>query len=215
MSVRLDGNDLAITGSTLGGVLDLARQEAETQRRVITDVVMDGQALTGDALDRSADADITGHDIELTTADPAALVSGSLLDAADALEASRPQLDELATSFQTGKHATALPKLAEVLGVWQVAQDVLTHGFALLGQDPESIPGLYSDKHASQHTGTGLGPLVDQLTAQLAEIRRSVEDQDFSAIADTLVYDLGPLAEPWSDALRRAAQLAAGQAGSG
>lgn len=199
MRVLLDGNEIPSREPTLAAAIDAGRAAAETAGRAIIEVSVDGQPVMGDALDRPPTEPIAGAEVRLTSTDPVSLVRSTLLDAADALESTRPQHGTIAEGLQAGEAGEALQQLSATLQVWQAAQDVLTRGFVLLGRDPGALP-------VPEGSGAdSVNQMVELLASELREIKRALGDQDLAAVADVVGYELEPMAEHWVSLLRDAA----------
>lgn len=199
MRVLLDGNEIQAREPTLAAALDAGRLAAEAAGRAIIEVVVNGEPVPGDQLDQPSADSIDGSEVTLTSTDPVALVTTTLLDAAEALESTREQHATIAEGLQAGEAGEALTELAATLQVWQAAQDVLTRGMMLLGRDPAGL---------SVPSGAGavsVQQMVEKLAEQLREIKRALGDQDLAAVADVVGYELEPMVEHWVALLRTAA----------
>ena len=202
MNVLLDDTPIEVEDQTLAAAMSAGVELAQREGRAVVEVFVDGRAVRGEDLTHASTRPIPGSRVELITADPAQLVRQSLEDAASALEACRGAHSNIAESLQTGADpASALGRLSETLSVWQGVQDVLARGYALLGRDPG---GLSLPEEVGG--GQSVSRLVETLGEQLREVRRSLEDHDFAALADVIGYELEPLAGTWAGVLRHAAR---------
>lgn len=199
MRVLLDGNEIPTTEPTLASAIDAGRAAAETAGRAIIEVVVNGEPVTGGGLDEPSTDAIEGAEVRLTSTDPVSLVKTTLLDAADALESTRPQHTEIAEGLQAGQAGGALEQLASTLQIWQAAQDVLTRGWMLLGRDAASLTP------PTESGADSVEQMVERLAVELREIKRALGDQDLAAVADVVGYELEPMAEHWVSLLRDAA----------
>ena len=97
-------------------------------------------------------------------------------------------------------------RLGEIIASWQrvlgaVAGAQRVEGVTL---DGEPLDGA---------AAFGAGPA--ELAPRLAEARDAIAASDWAGVADTLAYDMSPLAERWAESLRDAAgRLAAAPAGA-
>ncbi|MEO1583533.1 MAG: hypothetical protein AAFR96_03045 [Planctomycetota bacterium] len=199
MRVLLDGKEIEASEPTVASAIEAGRAAAEGAGRAIIEVVVNGEPLQGAGLDEPSPEPIEGGEVRLTSADPSLLVRATLLDAADALDATRAQHSAIAEGLQSGETAGALQELSSTLQVWQAAQDVLTRGWLLLGRDTATLD-------APQASGAdSIDAMVEQLAGDLQEIKRALGDQDLAAVADVVGYDLEPRAEHWVTLLRDAA----------
>ncbi len=199
MRVLLDGNEIQSREPTLAGAIDAGRTAAEAEGRAIIEVSVDGEPVAGDQLEQPSTAAIDGAEVTLTSTDPVSLVRTTLLDAADALESTRPQHAVIAEGLQTGEAGEALAHLSSTLQIWQAAQDVLIRGWMLLGRDPSTL-GVPPEAGVDS-----VEQMINRLAGELREIKRALGDQDLAAVADVVGYELEPLAEHWVALLRDAA----------
>jgi hypothetical protein len=202
MNVLLDMNPIDVVDESLAGAMSAAVEIAEQNGRTIVEVVLDGQPVLGDQLENASTDPIPSSNIEFVSADPVLLVQQSLFDAAEALASTRESHTEIAEKLQGGDEAPkALAQLGETLAVWQGVQDVLSRGYGLLNLDPGAlaIPNEIAG-------GKDLSTLFSELSDQLREVRRSLEDHDLASLADAVGYELEPMAQQWSQVLAFSAE---------
>ena len=202
MRVVLDGNEIHATEATLAGAIDAGRAAADAAGRAIIEVAVNGAPVRGEQLEQPSADPIEGAEVSMTSTDPVSLVKETLLDAADALEFTRPQHKAIAEGLQAGEAGDALQQLSSTLQVWQAAQDVLTRGWMLLGRDPGAIDV------PAEAGADSVDQMVERLAGELREIKRALGDQDLAAVADVVGYELEPMVEHWVALLRDAAAKA-------
>lgn len=201
MNVLLDDNPIEVEDQTLAAAMSAGVEIAQQTGRAVVEVLVDGKAVRGEELIDASTEPIPDARVELYTADPIELVSQSLRDAAAALESARGSHTDIAGRLQSGADIPeALSQLSGTLSVWQGVQDVLARGYALLGRDPSTL-----DLPDDVAGGKTLNDLLTELGGQLREVRRSLEDHDLAALADTVGYELEPLAGVWAGVLSHAA----------
>lgn len=201
MNVLLDDNPIEVEDQSLAAAMSAGVEIAQQAGRAVVEVLIDGKAVRGEELIDASTEPIPGAKVELFTANPVELVGQSLRDAAGALESARSSHADIASRLQAGSDtAEALNQLSGTLSVWQGVQDVLARGYALLGRDPSTLD--LPDEVAG---GKTLNTLIQELGEQLREVRRSLEDHDLAALADTIGYELEPLAGVWAGVLSHAA----------
>jgi len=206
MKVMLDQETIEVEHPSLAAAMATGVALAEDRGRTIIEVLVDGSPVRGEDLDNVSNDPIPDAEVRMLSADPVQLVRQSLFDAAEALESACEDHTAIANQLQSGAdHGKAMEQLGSTLAVWQGVQDVLARGYALLGQDPDSI-----QLPAELAGGRQVSQLLVELGGHLREVRRSLEDQDFAALADTIGYDLEPMARLWSGVLRLAADGCAG-----
>ncbi len=167
--------------------------------RVIIEVKADGLPLADDLVAAPPESAGGHSELRFTSADPRQLVRVTLMDAADAL--STAQADQLAAAdlINSGQTGPALEHLRSALATWQAVQDVLDRSAQLLGLNLSklggtAIPGLDSDE--------GFTPALEALTSHLSCVRTGLSDQDWSALSDTIGYDLDAQVNLWKRLLK-------------
>jgi len=194
MKAFLDQKQIDVQRPTLAAALAAGAAEAERQGRIVVEVRADGRSVTGDELESPSDTE-GAAEISMVTAEPRALVSVTLGDAAEALDQARPTHSRAAELVQQGQLADAIGAMETVLGAWGAARAALDQGSLVLGQDlADGIEGAKQE--------------IDGLASQLAELQRALADQDWSSVADVLAYELEPRAGAWSGLLRAASENA-------
>jgi len=198
MPVLLDDSPIAIDGPTMASALAAARAAAESQGRVITDIILDGCPVAENPLAPTiTDAPLApAADLRFVTADPVELVQASLREAAIGLDGVNTHQRAAAHAIQTGRFDHAMPSLSEAFTTWETARRTVTDGCGLLGLDPE---GLLVEVEGSP---VPLAGAVNMLLIRLTEIKRCLTAQDWCGLSDVLAYDLPADAELWRGLLR-------------
>ncbi|TVQ63224.1 MAG: hypothetical protein EA378_02750 [Phycisphaerales bacterium] len=196
MRVLLDGAELTVESASLRSALEAAAAAAAANGRVIVEVEADGSPVPADDLASPSSEPMQAGELQMTSADPRSLVAVTLHDAGDAVAQLREGQARAAEAVQSGKIEDALATLAQVLGVWQAAHDAVEKGAALLGIDLDAMR-LTLPSGANET----VGPRVQSLAAKLGELKRAVTDQDWTALSDTLAYDLDEESVAWAGML--------------
>jgi hypothetical protein len=199
VNVFLDGHPLRTPRPTLAGAFEAAVDATRPLGRVIIEVKADGLPLADDLVAAPPESAVGHSELRFTSADPRQLVRVTLMDAADAL--STAQADQLAAAdlINSGQTGPALEHLRSALATWQAVQDVLDRSAQLLGLNLStlggtSIQGLDPDE--------GFAPALEALTGHLSCVRTGLSDQDWSALSDTIGYDLDAQANLWKRLLK-------------
>jgi len=187
MKAYLDDKPIDVERPTLAGAVETATQHAARDGRVIVEVKIDGEVVSSDLLASPPETDLGQSEIALASADPRLLVRETLYDAAGALEQTRQGQIDCADQIQAGDMSDAFEALPKLLQEWQMVQEVLVGSARLLGTPVETL--LPEDD------------AVEALSNQLQQVRGAIERQDWSALSDTLAYDLAETAQQWSDML--------------
>ena len=199
MQVYLDDEAVIVSQPTLAAALEAGRDAAQNKGRVVIEATLDGEPIPDTLLDNPPDDPIEEAEVHFRTTDPAALVRTTLKDVGEAVEKIRPGQRHCAEQIQAGQLAEGLGSLADVLRIWEALHQTVANGSSLLGIDLDTIT-LSVDGNDIRVTEA-----VDQLSTHLGSIKRAVDNQDWSDLADVLMYDLDEQAALWSGLL---AQLA-------
>ncbi len=193
MQVYLDGQPLAVERATLASGLRAASEAAQKRGRVVVEVYVDGTMVSDTILSDPPDQ-VLGAEMRLISIEPKLLVRETLLDAAEALDKAGQEQTDAADEIQSGRVEGAMPLLQSAILKWQAVRDAVEKSASLL-----EIP------LNSRVAGPGernLGQVVDGLAASLTDVRRSLESEDWSGLADLLAYDMADQIKSWQLMLR-------------
>jgi hypothetical protein len=208
MNVTLDGTPLA-GAESIGEAVRAGVRAAREKQRLLVELSIDGARVKETEIDALlAGATVlerAAGEVAMISAEPRSLASVTLLDAAATLEASREDHEEAAKALQIGETGAALARLASVFGAWQTARDALHTSAALIGLPLDRLACTTEDGRT--HTA---GECVTRLTRDLLLAQNAVRTGDWSALADTVAYDLGELLSVWTSLLRATAASIAG-----
>lgn len=211
MRVYLDDSPVGDEQPSLDLALRAGASAAEARGRIVIEANADGVSLTEEQLAGLAGDCASIREVRLRTSDPYALVQVTLLDACEALGQARSMQSVAADLIQAGKPDQAMPKLQEALATWQAICDVVEKSAKVLriNLDVLSLPDASGEPQI-------VGKLFGELTDRLVEVKRGVVHEDWSALADTLAYDLDAQANSWNAMLRALADhVRAGRGGLG
>ncbi len=208
MQVLLDDQPVPIDRPTLAAALRAAQDAARVRGRIIVEAYADGTQVSDELLSSPSDEPVNIRQLAMRSAEPRALVSFTLTDAADALVHVADDHDKVGRDIQAGRTQQALGKLGESIATWQAVCDILNKGATLLKLDLDSVTLDDGDP-------TPLSGRFSAMLERLASIRTALESQDFSALSDILLYDMAPLARQWSVTMKTiAAMVRTGQIGT-
>jgi hypothetical protein len=198
MNVYLDGELFSFVGPrTFAAALRAAGAEAERHGRVLVEVQIDGAPALETLIDDPPEEPV-GEEVRMVSVEPRALVRVTLMDAVDALDAARERQGRSAELIQTGKIEEALAPLSEAIQTWQTVRDAVEKSAAMLGMTLGDLSTGADERD--------MEALIGDLAGRLAEIRRSLAGEDWSALADVLAYDMGEQTDHWKTALTSAAE---------
>jgi hypothetical protein len=187
MTIYLDGEPVALGGANLDEVLAQARVYLQGSGRVVVEVQVDGQALTGKDLDSRLHADLGQAELRLASADPRELSLTALQAVRTKLAESTAAQGDAADAFQRDDYPRAMQVLGQAMQVWN--------------QGPQAI--VNAAQMASLPLGeiTVEGQTMDALAMDLVERLKAIRDRlaakDTVALADALVYEWPGVTARW------------------
>jgi hypothetical protein len=186
MRITLDEHPCDVHADSVEQAIAAAAALAETNGRMIVEVIVDGKALTQLAGEELAN---TAREIHLTSADPVELVCQTFTDAGEALRDADRLQQSAAELIQSDRIPAAMEKLGEAFAIWSSVQQAVTMGAEVIGFDLEAeLPGLQT---------TSLNDAVEQLNTQLRVIEQALKTNDPVGLSDTLLYDLPQTVVVW------------------
>ncbi|GEM_PF-578181 len=191
MHVMLDGSPVLVDKPTLARALAAGAASARARGRVIIEAKADGITLTDDQLGSPSDELALMREVTLISAEPRALVKVTLDDAAVALRELVVEQRQAGALIHAGKEGEALERLQDIFKTWQNVKNIVEHSAQLLEQplDGVALRGLTPTD--------SLEASSQRLVKQLQHVKASLTRQDWSALADTLEYDLCEEAQAW------------------
>lgn len=191
MRVTLDGAPLVLERPTLAQALSKASAAARARGRVIIEARADGHALSDDQLGNPSDEPGSLREVTLTSAEPRALVKVTLDDAARAVGDLAKDQRESAAKIHAGRESEALSQLQSIFTTWQTVKDIVDRAQALLEHNLDDVA------LEAVPRGETVSVASRRLLTHLKNVRSSLTTQDWSALADTLEYDLCEEADTW------------------
>ncbi len=191
MLVSIDGEEraeLISKGDTVQQVLDNAKATLAQSDRMIVRVECDGEGLTGDRIDAvlPQQADIYSK-IDFQTAEPTELASEALHSTRQLLGEIEKTCDGVAELLSQSQVKKAMELMGKLFGYWNDAYHGIFNTMSLMGIDPESV---------EMSTGNA-ATTMNQVLEQLQDVKGSLENQDYTQLADLLAYELKPVAKEW------------------
>jgi len=187
MAVYLDDQAAQIDGETLGAVLGAAQADLDARGRIVVEVRVDGESLTGSQLDERWEQAVADHEVKLYTADPASVAIEPLEQVRDRLGEAQTLQADAADLLQQDRGAEAFAKVAEAMSVWQQAQQAVSKSAQLLRLDLDNLTV----------EGRSVPELTDQTLAQLQELKGLLEGGDPVGLADALAYEWPEVTRRW------------------
>lgn len=190
MSVTIDSHpfiDETMGLKTVGQVLS----HVQRTNRLVVNVLIDGREPNLDQFDEVKQAPLSGHTLFIETADPREMA----LDVLDEVEVNLGEADALreaaAELLQRNQCAAAMEKLSFCFTAWQHAQESVLKTAQLLKLNLAEI----------RVSAQSLTEMLLGFTQQLRAVRDSLENRDFVALGDVLLYEMTESAKKWAEAI--------------
>jgi hypothetical protein len=191
MSVTVDDKPLPAEQmglKTIGQVL----AHIQKHKRLVVHVLLDGQEPDLNRLAQLKAAPLMGHTLFIETTEPKRMA----MEVLDEVESQLDEADRLTTAavqlLRENSTLKAMEKLRGCFSTWQHAQESILKVAQLLRIDLAKI--VVDGKPFVQVLG--------DFTEQLKLIKSSLENRDFVALIDTLVYEVSESSGHWRAAIR-------------
>jgi len=171
-------------------LLAAVSDELSAAGRVVVEVKIDGQSITGPALDDDQPTS-DASDIRVYSAKPDELVVGILEEVRTQLSAAQQMQQKAAEHLQQDDPAQAMGLVKESINGWLQAQQAVGQSAQLLQLDLQAIQ-------------VGDQPVIErmnELIASLNELKDILGANDFVALADALQYEWPEITERWDAAI--------------
>ncbi|MFN3166790.1 MAG: hypothetical protein ACE37H_06970 [Phycisphaeraceae bacterium] len=190
MPIHIDDQPTQLPATSMRELLAAARDELAPTGRVVVEVRIDGETITGPALedDKPTAAD---SDIRVYTAEPSELVVGVLEDVRGQLAASQQMQQQAAELLQQDEPARAMDLVKQSIDGWLQAQQAVGQSAQLLQLDLDAI----------QVDDQSVLARMNELIASLIELKDAVVANDYVTLADALQYEWPEITERWDAAL--------------
>lgn len=204
MQVLLDDQVLGTDYDDIPRAIEVARDEAARQGRVIVAILLDGQSVREEDFESlcAGEIETMPGEMRLQSADPLELIRGVLEQADGALQEAVRLQAEAGELLQSGDADAAMSKLTAPMELWgQIYQAVVQCGMLLSIDFAEiDVDGEPADR------------IITGLADQLRQVRDALVSQDQVALADELCYEMADTADRWEGLIRTLSErIAAGE----
>lgn len=187
MPIYLDDEPVTIVGENLAAVLDAARQKLEPTGRMVVEVQIDGQTLSGDELQEQAQTAVAASEIRLYSADPRELAIDALDQVRGRLAQVRDDQQAAADLLQQDKGVEAIQKVGDCIAGWMQTQQAVTLAANLSGVDLNTM----------QVGGKPATESMERLIGGLRSLKDALVHRDTVALADALAYEWPEQLDDW------------------
>jgi len=187
MNIWIDDNKLP-GAQDLDAALEQARLHAESQGRLIVDILVDGQPATDALFDENAKDLPPINELRFTTADTNALIVETAQTAIDSIELLKADQEAGVEQIRSGDLQDAMESLRAVMEGWTAMRDIV-----------DQITQITNTELATLKVGQESGSeIIDSLSKSLEEVRETLKNEDWSSLGDVIEYDLNELATKWA-----------------
>jgi hypothetical protein len=204
MRLLLDDTPVELERPTLACALETGIERARAAGRVIIEVKLDGEPVSGEDLASPSEQEMRGAEVRLLTAEPVALVRTTLMEASDTLGDAIALQRSAAAAIHAGRTPDALDAMTQALEIWHTIQQVVQKTTEMLEVAPDN---LTLEGPAEGGGRVSMGSRITELGAALLEARDAMQEGDLARLADALEYDLVEKAELWQGLLRAFADI--------
>lgn len=189
MAIFLDDKPTELTGSSLVEILASAGESLAANGRVVVEVMVDGKAVTGDALGDYQNTDLSSTEVRLTSADPKALAVSTLNQVREQLPLAGTLHEQAAEQLQADKPTEALQHIAEAIEVWMMTQEAVQGSAGVVGLGLDDV----------KVDGEPMSAFTDELIQQLNSLKDLIVSKDTVALADALAYEWPAIVQRWDE----------------
>jgi hypothetical protein len=195
MSVTVDHEPLPVHDlglQTVGQVLSHVPKE----NRLVVQVLIDGESPDAQQMPVVRNTSLVGHTVYIETADPRRLALEVLDEVATQLSEAERLKADAADLLQKAQANKAMEQLGGCIRIWQHAQESIEKTAELLRIDLESV--AVGERRLQE--------VLDIFAAQLKQVRAALQQRDFVALSDALLYEMETTTQDWAasiEAMRR------------
>lgn len=190
MNIWIDDTQLE-AAPDLDTALEQARLHAESQGRLIVDILVDGQPATDELFDEDASDLPPISELRFTTANTAALVNDTIDTAIESIDLLKADQQAGAQQIREGDMDNAMQSLRAIMEGWQAMRDIVDQITQITNLDINTL--TVNQQPAIE--------IINKLSKSLEDVRETLKNEDWSLLGDTIEYDLNELADQWSTLL--------------
>ena len=201
MKIEINGQENLVLPEgemTVGATLDGLRKMMFEHRMAITEILLDGEVMTGKREQDLADDPASEHErLQVQVVEKGMLVRSILENVQEHLPRISTRLVETTTLFQTGKVEAAFEAIPEVIEALAVIRRSLDNTRTLCAlQDPERFEGRMDATRSEE-----LGEL-------LAETNEAIARRDLVTLGDLLEYEFVLRLDEWKQEAEELGEVA-------
>lgn len=188
MAVFLNDQAVDLSAATLGQLVHAVNARARSEDRVVVEVEVDGESITGEALEtRSTEPFDSTREYRFLSASPAALAVETLRQVRERLAQAADLQEQAAAAFQRDEPREAFEQMGGVMAAWLEVQQAVLQAAGLCGVDLDAV----------EVDGRSVGEFTQGLIAQLGELKEMIAASDTVALADAMAYEWPETVAAW------------------
>lgn len=187
MQIWIDNTHIS-EAQDINHAIDQARIHAESNGRLIVDILVDGQPAPDEFYGETPETLGPIQELRFTTADTQSMVNESIETAIDSIELLKADQAQGAQQIRSGELGDAMESLRAVLEGWQAIRDMADQIAQITNIDIRTL----------QVGGEPGSQIIESLSTALSEVRETLQNEDWSSLGDVIEYDLEALATKWS-----------------
>lgn len=189
MAIYLDDEPTELAGEGLAEILASASEVLAADGRVVVEVMVDGEAITGDALGDHQNAAVGDTEIRLTSADPKALAVSTLTQVREQLPFAGTLHEQAAEQLQADNPSEALQHISEAIELWIMTQEAVLGAAGVVGLGLDDV----------KVDGEPMSGFTDELIEKLHGLKDLIVNKDTVALADALAYEWPAIVQRWDE----------------
>ena len=190
MNIWIDDHQIT-DAPDLDTALERARVHAESKGRLIIDILVDGEPATDALFDEDASTLPAINELRFTTANTNEMVHETLQTTIESIELLKADQAAGVQQLREGHITDSMESMRAIMEGWQAIRDIVDQIAQITNID------IFTLQEGDQ-TGA---QLVESLSKALAEVRETLNTEDWSSLGDIIEYDLTELADQWSTLL--------------
>jgi hypothetical protein len=203
MKLWINGRELEVllpADATLGAALLTVQDQKINEDEVISQIVIDGEPLTGELLNQWKNRPIGDFgETRIEAPRRRDYTLASLKTLSEALAESVSQRQEISDLISRGQSGPALQKLGGYLRFWEATQQSLGCAARLLKADLQRFEYFEAGQAKTAEETIG------NLTQQLREMKTALAAGDLVLLGDILDYEFGTITSTWQNLIEQLA----------
>ncbi len=178
---------------SLEAAFEIAREQTEKNGRLIIDILADGQPIKDELIDDMPNDSAGISQLRMSTTDARSFIIDILKSAQESLQITEADQQSATELIHAGNFKDAIATLSAIIEGWHAVREVIDQTADLSDLDVNTL----SIVDAKGNTTNG-EQCIESLTKALEELRSSIQQQDWSSLADAIEYDLNDQINLWN-----------------